>query len=355
MANKAPFEIACCIKSWDATVYNHLMPIALHPKVTKLWIVRPQKSAFGDIPNAEYILTPAANKPLMWLKMYQACNMLTKKEDVKAMVSFNPLPYGLLAYMAAKKNNKPIHLGFIGSDWNKYSQKIGKDYLMQCYNKADFVTCTGHRMKQQMIQKGLTAPPIEILPHGVDQTKFKEDPSIEKKYSCVFVGQLNALKRVNDILLAFAKITKRYPTAKLCIIGDGPLKTNLMQQAASLKITHLVDFLGFQKDVHLYLQQSKMIIIASETEGFPFSIVEGASCGLIPITTPVGTICDHIKHEVNGLIFPTYDVDALANCISRILSDNQLNTTLTKGVNKLVSEFAYDKATTVWDKWLMPL
>ena len=355
MSHKPPFEIVCCIKSWDATVYNHLMPIALHPKVTKLWIVRPEKSAFGEIPNSEYILTPSSIKPLIWLKMYRACNMLAKKEAVKAVVSFNPIPYGLLAYRASKKNHKPIHLGFIGSDWNTYSQKLGKQFLMRCYNHADFITCTGKKMKTEMIQKGLTTPPIEILPHGVDQNKFSVDDNGDKKYSCIFIGQLNALKRVNDILAAFAKVSIAHPTAKLCIVGDGPLKSNLIQQAQSLNIAHLVDFLGFQKEVLPYLQQSKMIIIASETEGFPFSIVEGASCGLIPITTPVGTICDHIKDNVNGLIFPTYDIDALANNISNVLSDNQLSNRLFEGLKTRISDFGYDKATAVWDKWFETL
>lgn len=351
MSTKEPFEVVCCMMSWDSSVYNHLMPVALHPRVTKLWIVRSHKSEFGDILNAQYVLTPAENKPLKWLKINRACVNLAARDEVKAFVTFNPIPYGLLAYHGAKKFNKPIHLGFIGADWNKYSQGIGKQFFMNCYRKTDFITVTGHPMKQEMINQGLDGNKIEILPHPIDLDRFPLNQTENTKYSCVFIGELIHRKRVDIILEAFAKVVKSQPESKLCIVGDGPLKPALMQQAETLGIAHLVDFQGFQSNVQPYLQAAKILVIASESEGFPFSMVEGICCGLIPITTPVGTICDHITNNVNGLIFPTNDVDALANRITSILTDDKLYSQIKEGVLKLRDNFSYSKATEIWDKW----
>lgn len=349
------FEIVCCMMSWDSSVYNHLTPIARHPLVSRLWIIRPQKSLFGEIPKAEYLLTPSVFKPIRWFKMLKACLKLGARKEVRAFVSFNPIPYGLIAYCAAKQRHKPIHLGFIGADWNKYSKGPFGKIFMRAYHNANFITATGQPMKDEMIAGGLREEQISLLPHPIDLDKFPVANPEDAQYTCIFVGELIQRKRVDIILKAFAKVRKSRPESQLCIVGDGPLASNLKKQAAELTIADAVDFVGFANNVQPYIEKSKMILIASDSEGFPFSLVEGICCGLVPVSTPVGTITDTIIDGENGLLFPQGDSDALADKILQLLEEPELYNSIRSKVLELRKRFSYEMATAVWDLWFQTL
>jgi len=344
------FEVVCCVALGDAQVYNHLMPIVRNPLISKIWIIRHRKSDTGQIPKAEYILVSDKYKPLRWLQMRKHCMRLARRKEVKAFISFNPIPYGLLAGSAAKKYNKQVHYGFIGSDWYRdVKSKFGR-CLLPKLRKAAFVTVTGDRMLKDLIDEGFDENKTKILPNSIDLEQYPVAGQ-QADYDCIFVGRLVDVKRVDIILKAFEIICKTRPQAKLCIVGDGPLKENLEKRSAGSGLTNNVDFVGQTKDVQKYLSKSKIILIASDSEGFPFSLVEGICCGLVPVSTPVGTITEHIKDGVNGLLFPCGDIDAMAKCITQLLDDKELYDRLREKALMLREEFSYDTAMTIWDDW----
>lgn len=346
------FEVVCCMMSWDSSVYNHLKPIAIHPSVSRLWIVRPKQSSFGEIPKTVYALTPSRLKILRWIKMGILCFRLGYRREVKAFVSFNPVPYGLIAYAAAKWHKKPIHLGFIGADWYKYSKGILKSILLPLYHKADMITATGKPMKEEMISYGINENDIVLLPHPIDIDRFLVCDPAKARYTCVFVGELIHRKRVDLILDSFSKVIMKFSDARLCIVGDGPLKTKLKQQAEQLGISENVNFVGFKSNVQQYLADAKIIVIASDSEGFPFSLVEGICSGLVPVSTPVGTITDVIKNGINGLLFPKGDVSALTEIIMQLIESPALYNRIRSKTLELRKQYSYETATAVWDNWL---
>jgi glycosyltransferase involved in cell wall biosynthesis len=331
------------------------MPIALHPRVTKLWIVRPRKSEYGEIPKAEYVLTPAKSKLMQWKKIYKACRQVVSKKEVKAVVSFNPIPYGMLAHFGAQKHHKPTHLGFIGADWNKYSQGMLKPYLIKKYKSADFITVTGSLMKEQMINNGLDADKISILPHPINVDRFPVGSPEAAEYDFIFVGELIQRKRVDTIIDAFSIVNQKHPEAKLCIIGHGPLEEPLRQQVNRLGLNDQVDFIGYTHEVNKFLVKSKNILVASESEGFPFSLVEGICCGLVPVTTPVGTIRDHISDNKNGLFFTPGNFNELADKMLRLTEDHVFYCELRDSVLNLREDFSYESATRIWNTWFQQI
>jgi glycosyltransferase involved in cell wall biosynthesis len=176
------------------------------------------------------------------------------------------------------------------------------------------------------------------------------DPKLAH-YTCIFVGYLRPVKRVDLILRAFAEVHKNHPEARFCIVGRGPLAEELHDLAAQLNITSVVDFVGFVPEVPPYLADAKIFVMASDSEGLPFALIEGICCGLVPVSTPVGTIGDLVINEKNGLLFPRDGWQALAQCIQRLLDEPELYEQLRGEVLRLRQNFAYDSATSVWDKW----
>jgi len=333
----------------DSNALHHLAPIARNPAVSRLWIVRHAQIGLDDNPKVEQIVINARLKWWRLLKMLWACLRLARREKVRAFVSFNPFPYGLLSYLAARLYGKAVHLGFVGSDWNLYAKRRLGRWLLPAVCHADWITVPGEAMLTEMRQHGIDEGKVAILPHGTDFAKFPVAQTDGRQYSCVFVGSLIEIKRVDLILRAFGEVVRTHAEARLCIVGDGPLMNELKSVADDLQIAHAVDFVGYQKDVYPYLAAAKMILIASRAEGFPFVLVEAICTGVVPVCTPVGSIPEHVDHEKTGLLFPQDDAAALAACIRRLLDDQALYARLRENVLALRPHYGYEAATEVWD------
>ena len=345
------FEVVACMRAQDSLAHHYLMPIALHPEVSRLWIVRPRKSLYGDIPKSEYVLAPARFRIFRFIQMIMICLKLGARKEVRAFVSFNPFPYGLIAYVAARWHNKPVHFGFIGSDWYRHMKGKLRRFLQPIVRKASFITATGELMRNEMLRLGLDAEKIRVLPHCVDLERIGENDPEKAKYDCIYVGQLIERKRVDSILRGFAKVSAAHPEARLCIVGDGPSRGNLENMAQRLGLTNAVEFVGYKTDIERYLADSRIILIASNMEGLPFALIEGMCSGLAPVCTPVGTIPNLVKDGENGLLFPCGDSNALADCVNRLIENPQLYETIRKNAIQARKIFSYESATALWDDW----
>lgn len=348
----APFEIVCCLSSHDTSTYYHLTPIAKLPSVSKLWIVRARKSAFSEIPKSEYVLAPSRFKLWRFVQMLRHCLRLGKRESVRAFVSFNPIPYGFIAMVAAFVWRKPIHLGFIGSDWNVHGKGRFRKWLRPFFRRAALITAPGKRIRDEMIAYGLDSGRVAVLPNAIDLDRYPVADLNKARGGLIFVGELVALKRVDLVLKAFAELQKSHPDTRLCIVGDGPMGPALRDLAEALGVAKQVEFVGFVQEVYPYLADARIALIASEMEGFPFALVEAMAAGLVPVCTPVGSIPDVIIDGYNGLLFPVGDAEALAGCVLRLLDEPGLYDRLRENVLATRQEFSFGQAASVWAAWL---
>lgn len=346
------FEVVCCLALGDAVACDFLMPITKHPMVSRIWVIRTKKIECYDVQKFTYKLVPTRFKPWRFIQMMWICFRLASRNEVRAFVSFNPIPYGLIELLGAIWFKKPVHFGFIGDDWYIHTQSRWGRWLLSIYKHVAFITATGESMRKEIIDAGINAENVAVLPHSIALDRYIIADPQPAYYTCIFIGYLIRRKRADLILRAFAAVHQTHPQAKLCIVGNGPLEADLKALAAQLGITEAVDFVGFVPNVQPYVANSKIMVMASDVEGLPFALVEGISSGLVPILTPVGTIGDLIVHEENGLLFPRDDWSALAQCIQRLLDNPELYERLRLEILKLRESFSYDKATAVWDKWL---
>jgi glycosyltransferase involved in cell wall biosynthesis len=346
------FEIICCVSLQDPIIRHHIMPLAMHPRISRLWIIRPKKIDLGTIPKTEYIVVSTRFKWLRFLLMIWHCLKLGRRKEVTAFVSFNPIPYGLFSFLAAKLYKKPMHFGLIGSDWNRSCKGPWGRWLLPLLRRGNLITTPGQSMRKEMLEAGFPPEKILVLTQSTDLDRFPVVDANPPRYHCIFVGSLLPNKRVDVILTAFEQVLQSHPYARLCIVGDGPLADDLKQLTTELNIHSAVDFVGHVKNVQPFLAASKMIIIASHNEGFPSALVEGMSSGLVPISTPVGSIPNVIQNQRNGLLFPVGNAVQLTLCINRLLDDPGLYKQLRESVIQSRSQFSHENTTAHWDPWL---
>lgn len=186
---------------------------------------------------------------------------------------------------------------------------------------------------------------------GIDLKKFDFEPSNKLKEafnipaSHALIGNVSALAPHKDYFTFLDTVKvffQKHPTteATFLIIGDGLLKDQLEQYAASLNVNKHVVFTGFRSDVTAILKELDVFLITSETEGLGTTIIDAMACNVPVVATRAGGIPELVIHEKTGLSSNVKNAVDLAENCHRILVDEALRSQLVSNAANHVKGFA---------------
>ncbi|UOD33901.1 glycosyltransferase [Deferribacteraceae bacterium V6Fe1] len=102
----------------------------------------------------------------------------------------------------------------------------------------------------------------------------------DNNINLIAVGRLVPQKNFHSLIKAFAELRKCYSNLFLIIVGEGKERNNLERLAKELNVEKYVDFVGYQKNVASYYENSHIFVLPSEYEGLPITHIEAIACGL---------------------------------------------------------------------------
>ncbi len=168
----------------------------------------------------------------------------------------------------------------------------------------------------------------------------------EKKNILLFVGRLTGNKQCDYVIRAWNFISNLYPTWKLVIAGEGPMR----KYYESLpKFKGRTEFSGHCNPEKLY-RESKIFCMASSFEGWPMVLMEAMSNGAVPVafkTFP--SIVDIIDNGENGILVSPYKVREYAMAISKLIQNESMRAQMARNALIKAAHFTPDK---IADKWL---
>jgi glycosyltransferase involved in cell wall biosynthesis len=142
------------------------------------------------------------------------------------------------------------------------------------------------------------------------------------------VGRLAEVKRQDLLLQAFAELVEECPGLRLLLAGDGPERGALESLAARLGVRERAVFAGYQANPERFLAVMDVFALTSRHEALPLSLLEAWASGLPVVSSAVGGIPKVVEDGVTGLLFPSGDQAALADCLKRLLHDSALRARL---------------------------
>jgi glycosyltransferase involved in cell wall biosynthesis len=183
---------------------------------------------------------------------------------------------------------------------------------------ACLVMPVSRSLEHAMAAAGVRGP-FRVVPNAVDTSQFRPGAGGGGS-KLVTVGMLNAQKGVDVLLRAFATV-RATRDVRLDVVGDGPDRASLERLAAELGVQESVVFHGLQpKDtIAEILAGSDLFVLASRFDNNPCVLVEAQAAGLPIVSTRVGGIPEIV--DENGMLVERDDADALADAISRTLSE----------------------------------
>ena len=190
-----------------------------------------------------------------------------------------------------------------------------------------------HKMVKQ-IYGSWGIDPEEFTPHGDRVHLNTLDPVI------LYVGRLSPVKGVNYLLIAFQILLESGNHAHLAIVGDGPERARLEEQARELGISDRVTWFGTVKNIDLpaYMRAATFLVLPSIStrlwvQQLSITAWQAMGCGLPVVATRTGCM-DEFTPESVGILVPERDPKQLADAMARVLSSSELTGEMAKNARQ---------------------
>jgi len=199
--------------------------------------------------------------------------------------------------------------------------KIGKIFLqdiLEVNSPCTIVHVPSNYVKNQIKSMSIiNRNNIVVIPPGIEIKKYMGIPRRPRDDMFLMIGRLEKRKHYEHAIAAFKLVSKYKPHAKLIIVGDGPLKTYLLQMIKQLTLEKNVFLLGtVDENTKLeLLSQAQALIHLGYPEGFGISILEALASGVPVISYDVPPINETVINSINGILVEKDNVIELAKTI----------------------------------------
>ena len=204
---------------------------------------------------------------------------------------------------------------------------------------TDQLLAVGDKVRQDLLNAGIgKKEKFAVMPPGLAIGKLL--PKIESQASlgltpghlqCAFIGRITKIKRPDRFLDMVSEIKRRRVDVDFFIAGDGDLLDKCRARIAKEQLP--VKILGWQSDIEKVLSAADIVLLTSDNEGTPLSLIQAGMAGLPVITTNVGSVPEIVLDRVTGIITSS-DVEDLADALEELVLNKALCTQLGSAAQK---------------------
>lgn len=358
LANQVPspsrrLTVLCAAKLHKNQLERHLELLERLELVERIIVVRhePLPERLSKLENVSF---GAGNLARSAIRMLQSVDETLQHRPVDWVLGLNPVPWGALAALVARRRKVSTCLSLIGRDYLQVQRPWALPFV-QALRKADRVTTTGRSMLDGVVKLGVAKERTFILPHSVDLERFQPQVG-PAEYEIVSVGQLIARKRMDVLVRALGLLRSRGIQLRLALLGQGPEEAKLRALVSELGLEQQVSFLGYRDDVEKVVAKARLFALVSAWEGVPFALMEAMASGVVPVVTSVGTIGDWVIDGKNGRIVPVDDAARLAEVLFQLQADGGKELeALRRSLLEEREAFGLARGVEVWRRILSPL
>jgi glycosyltransferase involved in cell wall biosynthesis len=239
---------------------------------------------------------------------------------------------GRVASILSGHNSVRVHT-FHGHLLNGYFG-AGKTKLVILVEKflalfTDQLLAVGVKVKDDLIAAGIgNQNKFAVMPPGLQLAEVPSRSSARKKLDlnndaiyCAFIGRITQIKRPDRFLDVVAEVKSRGIDLHFIVAGAGELLQYCQDRAEAENLP--VTFLGWREDIEVVLAAADFVLLTSDNEGTPLSLIQAGMVGIPVVATRVGSTNEIVVNGETGLL-TDLSVGQLADAVAKVATDSAL-------------------------------
>lgn len=209
------------------------------------------------------------------------------------------------------------------SDWSRTVDLINR-------SRSAITAVSQAALNEVTVDATIAPGKAHVIPNGIDSSKFnclsiERDQNWREQWhipsdALVFgaAGRLIEVKRHDLFVDAAAELMKQGSSAHFVIAGEGPIRPALEERIKRLGLESCFHLVGYQADIQSFLQEIDVMLLPSDSEGFPNILLEACAVGIPCIATSVGGVPEILRNG-EGILIKPGSHQALAEAMKRML------------------------------------
>jgi glycosyltransferase involved in cell wall biosynthesis len=273
--------------------------------------------------------------------------------DIIHMHGYLSIFYGIPAALVNRTPIKVVtlHASPIPSGQTKILSKLmlylGIAYQMLKISKTYLIAVSKDIYDSHKKVRNINPFCMEVIHNGIDIEEIRTHEPTLKRYDIGInesdfligiIGRIDKNKGHIYLIKAAKKLISEGKSIKVVIIGEGALQNDLKAYCTLNQLGRNIHFLGFKKNIIDFLYLIDVLVISSLHEGIPYILLEAMAIGVPVIATDVGGIPEVIKDNLNGLLVPSKDSEAIASRIHLLMEDATIRDRLSKSALEILNQ-----------------
>lgn len=254
---------------------------------------------------------------------------IVKKINLDIIHTQTEFSLGLFGRMVAKQLNIPTvhtyhtmyeeYVHYVSKGMlNEFTPKMVRPLSRIFCNGCDTIIAPTDKVKD-LLERYNICKPIEVIPTGINLKPFRKEnfketeiDELRKKFNLkksdpvvLFVGRIAKEKSIDVVIRQMPTLLNRLPNSKLVIVGEGPVKKDLIKLCKEMNVENSVIFTGEQpwESIGLYYQLGNVFVSASTSETQGLTFAEAMAAKIPVVAKQDKSIEGIIKDKLNGRIF----------------------------------------------------
>lgn len=259
-----------------------------------------------------------------------------RESKFDAVVAADPfVAAAVLAGRLLSRRRVPVIVEVHG-DWRTFTRLYGSRSRLLLARAADGLAAFAlrradatralSRFTSSLIEEVRGVPADGVFPTYSDLSAFAEPPPapLPDRPTALFVGALELYKNVDGLAAAWRRVVERLPQARLVIVGSGSRREPIERLVRDLpgQVEHVPRL--EPEEVAAAFDQATLLVLPSWPEGLGRVVIESFARGRGVVATDAGGIPDLVRDDVEGILIPPADEDALVEALLRVLGDRTL-------------------------------
>jgi len=250
------------------------------------------------------------------------------------------------------KLGKSIVLVLRGGNLLRRYQK-SPSRLGRLFSKADAIVSPSDYLAEGFRDRGFC---VHVIPNPVELNSlpFRERSKVIPRaiwMRCFDRDTYNPQMAVR----AIGKIRETFPDAKLVMVGpDRGALADIRHLAKRLGVSDAIEFPGYLRKPELLFRahECDILLNTNNIDNMPVSVIESQAMGLCVVCTAVGGVPHLVTHEVDGMLVPSDDDEAMAAAVVRLVRDPDLAARISRNARARSEQYSWPKVFEMWKRLL---